>query len=1552
MDIIDLLYRVKLEGVVLAESKGNLVLSLSEGKKSLDPVLLKEIKENKNEILKFLKTNNSKKISNSRIIKSEKKEYYQPTSIQNRFYNLQKIDNKSTAYNISSAKEINGEFDYISFSEVLNRIINQNDILRGYFIEHEERTFFKILDEVKFKLECEPINDNEIQNVINEFNQPIDLESWPLYQIKLYRVNDCKYIFMTNFHHSIMDGYSCNLFIEKLVLMYQKVQVSIPNVQYADLLATQAKKTYQDLIEQNSKFWEQKFSGELPVLDIPTDFSRPIIKDTKGNVLYFKIEEDDFILLDEVMKSTGTTLNMILIACYNVLLHKYTGQEDIIIGVVSSGRELSDVKDLMGLLIETTPFRNFPKPNKTLGLFIQEVKDCIINTFDNQPFPFEKILELPSNKKDYSRNPIFDTMLIVQNLDRTKSNVEGIETKGHKSVKKDSKLDIEINVTQINNELYFYVSYRTSLFSQKTIEDFNKRFFNIIKLVALAAKDKNILNKNLGEINIQDKDEKLKILHSFNKKTEQYSDNNYIELFLDSLDKNKDKIALEDKISNLTYGQLDEKSSKIANILASNYSIKQGDFIGVMLSPANEMIITILSILKLGAIYVPISVEYPDIRIKEIADDCSLKLIVVENALEININYPTVLKNELFGNKLKTPQILDLKLTSITSPAYVIYTSGSTGKPKGVLVSHLSLVDYALTFKKYFSLNNKDIVIQQASNAFDTSIEEIFPILLSGGKMIILEYGARDINKIIETIYIKKANILSSVPLVIKELNNYSERVKGLKALISGGDVLKANYINNLISQNIVYDTYGPTETTVCATYKKINSVKDEGCIGAPIKNRKIVILDENNNLCPIGFRGEICIGGIGVAIGYLNRPEMTAEKFVKNSFYENEIFYRTGDSGSWNEDGDIRFLGRKDSQIKLRGIRIELGEIEKCIERHPKIKEATVIVKTKEGEDYLTAYYVSREEIDVSSLMNEFSKSLPMYMVPTQYVWLKKIPLSSNGKINLNALPEPVIKEINEYDPPATEAEEKLLHIWIEVLKIEREKISVNRSFFELGGQSLNAISIIQKVENEFNVTLTIKELFTNITIRTLCLLIESKDYSKKSLISKVEKKEYYPVSHTQRLMYMSQFLHKKSTAYNILRVVEIKGKLDIEKLNDTFRKLIRKHEILHTSFHIIDDNIVQKIEEPQFKSFEYKEVSENMVLSIVKDAIKPFNVNEYPFYRTMLLKIEENRHVLFFDMHHILTDGVSANIVVKDLVNIYEEKEIIPLKFQYKDYSEWQNKLMNSEELINQEKYWLEKFNGDIPVLSMRSDFERPTERNISKANEIHFSIDEKQLKKIKIIVANERSTLYSFLLTIYNILLHKYSGQNDIIIGSPVAGRSSIDLQNNIGAFINMVPMRNELNSDESFHELFKKVTTNALNAFSNQDYPFEELLIKLGIKGETNRNPLFDNVFNFLNYNLERGGNSQLEIIPYNTGFTFSKFDLHFVGLEKNNVISMVLRYSTELFKESTAKIIVDNFIEILNQVVENSEIKIQDIILKQNLTKVTSEKASFESDFNF
>jgi acyl carrier protein/NRPS condensation-like uncharacterized protein len=761
-----------------------------------------------------------------------------------------------------------------------------------------------------------------------------------------------------------------------------------------------------------------------------------------------------------------------------------------------------------------------------------------------------------------------------------------------------------------------------------------------------------------------------------------------------------------------------------------------------------------------------------------------------------------------------------------------------------------------------------------------------------------------------------------------------------------------------------LFNMYGPTEATIISAVLEIHE-SDDGKwenlssvpIGKAIANASLAVLDEHSQPCPIDVPGELIIGGDGLARGYLNQPELTAEKFYRS--YKSYRTYKTGDLSQWLPDGNIEFLGRIDHQVKIRGFRIELGEIENCLLKHNEVKEAIVTaLEDSRGEPFLCAY-VMPGEVDVEGLVKHLERVLPDYMIPSYIVPLADIPLTATGKVDRSALPAPDINRapagMASRVSPRDEIEQKLAEIWAKGLGLEQNSIGIDDHFFKRGGHSLKATLVSLVIHKTFNVELTLEKFLEIPTIRELAAYIKQAstgtgDYR---AVQPAEKKEYYMLSPAQKRFYFLHSLDPRSPAYNIFDVYMLNGPLDEPKMEHTFKTLIQRHESLRTSFQVVGSDAVQKIhDEIDFKIRHY-EAKQNPapkqeLQEIIEGFIGSFDLARAPLFRVGLIRLTGRSHLFLFDMHHIIGDAVSIELFVSEFMTIYSGRhDALPeLTMQYKDFSEWHNRWILSGEMKRQEAYWLDTFAGEIPVTRMPTDYDRPAAQSFEGDN-ISFEITAGEAAKLRAYAAGEGATLFMTILALFYVFLYKISGQDDLVVGTPVAGRKHPEFYDIIGIFINTVALRNFPNEDKTFAEFLRDVKTGTLEAFANQDYPFEHLVRKVWKNKQDHRNPLFDVLYTFRGHDrktlrLAASENGEekdmLELHEYPHPWRRSIMDLVLTVLELDDQqeLHFNLGYSTALFKHETIEQFIGYFKEITAAVAANKHVRLKDIDVSHEL----------------
>ncbi|MCI9063620.1 MAG: AMP-binding protein, partial [Clostridia bacterium] len=879
--------------------------------------------------------------------------------------------------------------------------------------------------------------------------------------------------------------------------------------------------------------------------------------------------------------------------------------------------------------------------------------------------------------------------------------------------------------------------------------------------------------------------------------------------------------------------------------------------------------------------------------------------------------------------------------------AYCIYTSGTTGKPKGVMIEHHSLTNNILVSYSRLFDKNVERVSLFTNYCFDFTIPYIFEPIIWGGILYIFDNDSTIVD-------VLKTNMnYSFIKITPSYFNSYALDLidkLNIANMVFGGEMLTNNTVEklmNCISGNtVIHNEYGPTEATVFVCETKImQHYKNKFIpIGKPINNTKIYIMNGKTQ-CGIGVPGELCITGECLARGYLNRKDLTDEKFVRNPYGEGRM-YKTGDLARWLPDGNIEYLGRIDDQVKIRGFRIELGEIESKIRENSNVKDVVVIVRDdKNGEKEINAYIVSDENIDIFELREKLKKVLPGYMMPQYMMQIDRIPVTKNGKLDKKALPEIEGCENEEYIEPRTESERRVAQIYKEVLNRNRE-VGVRDNFFNIGGHSLHAMRLINKIEKYIGCKLTIKQIFQNPSVETLCDLINSTEKTEYERIPKVKNKEKYPMSSAQKRMYFIDQIDKNHMAYHMTTCLKILGNLNVDKLHKSFSDIISRYEILRTQFIVENQEFYQVIKKDGIVDFQVIENYEKTEKELIKEFVKPFDINRLPLIR-MQVVIQKIDYLLLIDKHHIISDMVSNNMFIQELACLYNDNSLKVVDRQYKDYSEW----MRNRDFSTQRNFWINEFKNDIPIVNIPTDYNKKDIYNyIGKT--FFLRIAETLKDRINFYVHNYYITEYMLFLSVLMIIISKYGYSEDVVIGSPVSGRVYNDTEKMLGIFVNTLAMRGRPEREKTCEEFIGEIKETCLKAYENQEYPFEKLVEDLNINSNMSRNPLFNYMFTYYSFDsviyndFKRNLFSECIVENINIEEDITKFDLSVDILEEENGYEIAIEYSTELYKQETVEVFAKQYIHVLEQILENPKKKIEEI---EVLTK--EEKELIENHFN-
>jgi amino acid adenylation domain-containing protein len=1504
----------------------------------------------------------------------EKKEYYLLSSAQQRLFFLQQMDPETTAYNMFQMQELKVKPNIESIGNIVKKLIKRHEMLRTSFMEVDGVAMQKIHEaaDTEISIEYYGISKEKARDTVRTFINPFNMSKAPIFRIAVIEIEKTRYFMVVDIHHIVSDGISTNILIKDFISLYWGEELPLLKLQYKDF--SQWQNSWKDSpgIQQQEEYWLNLFKGDVPVLNLPNDYQRPPIKSFEGSCIGFELDQEETAALKEIALNENVTLFMVLLSVYYILLSKLSSQEVIVVGTPEAGRRHTDLGEVVGVFINLLCLRNYPVPNQSYKEFLQQVKELTLEAFENRSYQFEDFVEDLNVNRDTSRNPLFEVMFDFHNEQERLENEEKgiIKLNSELSLyeRTTTQFDLNLHVFEAPEGMKLVLDYCTKLFKRTTIQRWVTYFKTTVHNVSRQP------GKKLFELEMIPAAEKHRLLYEFNDTAAGYSrDKTLHQLFEEQVEKTPGHIAVTFEGEEISYEALNRKANQWA-VKLKETGMAPG-FVGVIMDRTIEMVIAVIGILKAGGAYVPLEPYLPDTRIihilKSLVVTCALtNHLQLRKAMGIARQLPELthifcldggarsalpdrswLKGKTVVSPAEISKIPHHNLTSLTTAgdiAYIIYTSGSTGEPKGVVVKHRPVINVIRWVNKTFSVRTGDKLLFIASLGFDLSVYDIFGVLACGGTIRVVSHGdIKNPERLLEIIMEEGITFWDSAPASLQQLVPFLPEIKHyqkesqLRLVFLSGDwvpVPLPDALREAFKGVKVIALGGATEAAIWSNFYPVGIVEPSWNsipYGKPIQNAKYYILDPYLHVCPLGVPGDLYIGGECLATGYINDVPLTSGKFIDNPFVPGEKIYKTGDVARWFEDGNMEFLGRMDNQVKLRGLRIELGEIESQLLGHEKVGEAVALMRGEHTEDkYLCAYIVPEGEISTAELQEHLAIQLPDYMIPSYFIMLEKMPLSPNGKLDRKALPEPdkISSEADEqYAAPRDSIERKLAGIWAEVLKIEKERIGIHSDFFEIGGNSLQAITLISNVHKALHVKFPLVDLFARSKLNNMADYIRGAQRDRFTSLEMVEEKDYYLLSAAQRRLYILQQMTRESDAYNIPQIVELEGELDRERFEETCRELVKRHESFRTSFEMLDREPRQRIHKDLAFSIDYFESSEEGIAGIVESFRGPFDLGQAPLVKVGLIKKTggPHTHLLMVDMHHIISDGTSMALLIKEFMTLYEGNQLPPLRIRYKDYSQWQNSAPEKEKVKKQEEYWLKQFEGEIPVLHLPSDYPRPAVQDF-EGRSLTVELSPQQSSGVEELAAHQGTTLYMVLLAIYNVLLAKISGQEDIIVGTPTAGRQHTDLKKIIGMFVNTLALRNYPQGDKTFETFLNEVKERTLAAFDNQDYPFEDLVEKVDINRDTGRNPLFDVMFGIQDIEIGEIHIPGLKLLPYSYETRTAKFDLTLVGKKGEDRLSFVFEYSTALFKEETIGRFSRYLKEIVSLVLDNPAVKLSEI----------------------
>ena len=1461
---------------------------------------------------------------------------YSLTKSQNSIWLTEKFFNGSSVNNICAYMYIKDEVNFDVLKKAINELVKTNEAMRLKFKEENNSCYQYLEKYISFDIDVfDMSSEKDIEKKALEIaSTPFNINDNFLFKFIMFKLPNNSGGFIVNIHHIISDSWTLGIIAKEVARIYSELlnnnyqEKQSPS--YINYINNEIEYINSEKFLKDKTYWEELFKTVPEVASIPSfKNSKNINHSCAGSREKFSIPENEFNKIKDFCANNKISVYNFFMAVYSLYLGRVSNLDDFVIGTPILNRTNFEQKHTMGMFISTAPLRINLEHNLSFIKYSQNIASNTISLLRHQRYPYQKILE-DLRKRDSNIPNLYNVVLSYQ-ITKTVEEENNIKYISDWIFNGHCADDLQIHLFDFHDKDAITVAYdyKSEKYDSKDITDLHARILTIIDQVI---ENKEILLKN---IEIVTPEEKHKILYEFNDTAVDYPrDKTIVDLFEEQVEKTPDNIAVVFEDQKLTYRELNEKANQLAHYLKSN-NVNIGDVVGILLDKSLEVIISILGILKIGAAFLPIDVRYPDERIDYIIRNSKANILLTnQNLIHKANNTVQSLSIELTNNFFSQYDDSNLNINyDVDNLAYIMYTSGSTGNPKGVMVTHKNVVRLVKN-NKFIIFEEEERILQTGSIVFDACTFEIWGALLNGFKLFIIKKELLLDAYLLEN-YLEKNRITTlwlTAPLFnqLCEINPYM--FKNVKKLLTGGDVLSPKHINMARKANpnlTIINGYGPTENTTFSCCYTINKDSTSSIpIGKPISNSTAYVVDCFGNLCPTGVPGELWVAGDGVSKGYLNNETLTNEKFIKNPF-GNDIVYKTGDLVKWLPDGNIEFIGRIDNQVKIRGFRVELSEIDANIITYSNIKQAISVIQNINGSKIICSYIVADEHININNLKAHLSKCLAAYMIPTHIIQLQTFPLNINGKVDRKLLPLP---NIDKSKTEIVEARNKIDQIIIDNLNslLSLETTSIEDNLFNIGLDSLSAITLSNNITNELHTNITIKDIFDNPSVRELSNYISTISEKRSiNVIAQATKMNSYPLSSAQKRIYYSSSIANDSAIYNISGGIILDNNIDVNKLQKCFEILIDRHEGLRTSFELKDNNISQIINDKVTFKLELKNSSLDNLNNIYREFIQPFDLSSAPLFRAKVINLEDNKTAILLDMHHIISDGSSLSILLQELCTLYNDNELSEKHIDYKDFTLWEKQQFESDEFKKSKEYWINGFKDEIPLLNMPTTYARPSVQSFEGSN-YYTKLSKDIYAKIQSISKKLGITPYMLLLSCYYILLSKYTAQDDIIVGTPIVGREISELSNVLGMFVNTLALRNKIDTKLSFNNFVNIIKENCLNSFKHQSYPFDELVKELNIKRDTSRNPLFDVMFIYQNNGYPEINFKNTKAKYFIPDSNLSKFDLSLEVIPVDSEYSLRFEYCTKLFNEDFIKRLSSHYINILNAILENNDIKISDI----------------------
>ena len=1459
---------------------------------------------------------------------------------QERQWFLWQLDPHSAAYHIPGVLRLSGRLDKSALQRSFDSLLERHESLRTRLHLDGDNRSQVVLAHAVVEIVESAVSEAELQARVQALiAEPFDLQQGALLRVNLLNLGEDEQVLVLVQHHIVSDGWSMGVMVQELMQLYaaysqgQDCQLAALPIQYADYALWQRRWMEAGEKERQLGYWRAQLGGSQPVLELPFDHPRPARQSYRGARQDVALEPALVAGLKALAQREGVTLFMLLLASFQTLLYRYSGQSDIRVGVPTANRNRAETERLIGFFVNTQVLKADLDGQMTFRQLLAQVKERTLQAQSHQDLPFEQLVEALQPERSLSHNPLFQVMFNHQAQTRKNAGAQQLPGLGVTSLEwasESAQFDLSLDTEETDQGLWASWTFATDLFEAATVARMAEHWQTVLHGMVASA------GSHLAQLTLLADAEQRDVLNAWNNGGAAFESPLGVHgLFELQAQRRPDAIALCLDEQTLTYAELNRQANQLAHYLIGQ-GVGPEVMVGVAVERSLAMVVSLLAILKAGGAYVPLDPQYPRERLLHMLEDSHVRLVLCQSDQQLSLpadvarldidNAADALQRCAEGN----PQVS----VEPQSLAYVIYTSGSTGKPKGVAINHAALTEFSSIAAGYSRLTEDDRVLQFATLNFDGFVEQLYPALTHGATVVLRGAELWDSGRLYAEI-IRQGITLADLPtaywnLFLLDCLAAGPRSYGaLRQVHIGGEAMPldgpAQWLKAGLGHVRLLNTYGPTEATVVSSVLDCTSGAETigataSPIGRSLPGRALYVLDRDLNLAPLGAVGELYIGSqCGLARAYLNRPLLTAERFVPDPFGGDRL-YRTGDLARYRADGVIEYVGRVDHQVKIRGFRIELGEIEALLLAQDGVRETLVLA----ADNQLVAYLVAAET-DAEALKTVLREQLPDYMVPAHLIFLDRMPLNPNGKLDRQALPKPDASHAQQnWVAPVTELEQQVAAIWADILGAER--VGLSDHFFEMGGHSLLAMQVISRLRNLLGREVPLRSLFEQPRLHGFVASVLADAVNAQPLappMLPVGRGQPLPLSYAQERQWFLWQLDPHSAAYHIPGTLRLKGHLDTAALQRSFDTLVARHESLRTHVQQDGERAVQVIAAHADVEILRLDADEAGLQALVEAQIaEPFDLQHGPLMRVSLLRLAEDEHVLVLVQHHIVSDGASMQVMVDELVQLYaafsqgQDLQLPDMALQYADYASWQRGWMEAGEKHRQLDYWRERLGGEQPVLELPLDHARPTLQSHRGAS-LDISVPPALLAKLRHVAQREEVTLFMLLLASFQTLLHRYSGQQDIRVGVPVANRNREETERLIGFFVNTQVIRADIDGQLTVRQLLQQVKQRALEAQAHQDLPFEQLVEALHPERNLSFNPLFQVMFNH-----QTDSADQLQQLPglHVSGLQWetrtAQFDLSLSTQESSDALFASLIYATDLFDAATPARMARHWLNLL------------------------------------